>query len=581
MAINYVRFQRGTLSAYKYLLERNKIDDNTLYFIYSDDNESMGSLYMGTRLISSGETNYIQSSLNELSDVNVSDAKSHSFLVKDDITNNWISKTPEQVAQLIQDYIQIEAQPIPTGDNLSVEVINNVIQLKNYGINYYAFVPSIKDENGNIIEPSKYVLTEGFKQGLEPRVEEKDGVLSLSWYEPNFEDLNNLNDEIHNLKISITALEESTNNLEQDVLELVDSIVETNSIVDYLNEKIGIKSTDENIVSTGIYKDLENLESLLNSKVDISNTYSKTEIDKLIATSVSNVDHLRRKIVNNIDEINLYANDAELYIYMVPTGLQYEDDKYDEYIIIDHVLEKVGSWEINLDNYASKDDLKSKVDKIDNARLITFEEAEKLNSVEFGAQVNFINSVNEKDFTVNNNQLHLNILSIDKIENLENILNNKVDSIDGYSLLSPDDKLKLDKLIIGEQGNLEISTKVNADNIVGLEEWLNDHSSTTVGLSENNLTDELYNKLSNLLLITGVNETEFSIDDGELNLVQINQSKITGLEDALNEKASKESVNNINNLIKEITDSLNTKVSIEKYDEDLNEIRDILTWKEM
>ena len=83
------------------------------------------------------------------------------------------------------------------------------------------------------------------------------------------------------------------------------------------------------------------------------------------------------------------------------------------------------------------------------------------------------------------------------------------------------------------------------------------------------------------MLITGVNETEFSIDDGELNLVQIDQSKITGLEDALNEKASKESVNNINNLIKEITDSLNTKVSIEKYDEDLNEIRDILTWKEM
>jgi hypothetical protein len=36
----------------------------------------------------------------------------------------------------------------------------------------------------------------------------------LAWYEPNFEDLNNLNDEIHNLKISITALEESTNNLE-------------------------------------------------------------------------------------------------------------------------------------------------------------------------------------------------------------------------------------------------------------------------------------------------------------------------------------------------------------------------------
>ena len=103
MAINYVRFQRGTLAAYQALLEKGSIDSNTLYFIYSDDESSAGSLSMGEKIISGGETNYVFSTLDELSDVDVSNAESGSFLVKDGATDNWVAKTPAQVAELIQD----------------------------------------------------------------------------------------------------------------------------------------------------------------------------------------------------------------------------------------------------------------------------------------------------------------------------------------------------------------------------------------------------------------------------------------------------------------------------------------------
>ena len=62
-----------------------------------------------------------------------------------------------------------EVGSVPVGDNLSIEVKDDIIQLKNFGKNYYAYVPAVKDPEGNITEASKYTLTEGFKAGLEPR----------------------------------------------------------------------------------------------------------------------------------------------------------------------------------------------------------------------------------------------------------------------------------------------------------------------------------------------------------------------------------------------------------------------------
>ena len=40
MAINYVKFQRGSLAAYEALKQADRVDENTLYFIYSDENEN-------------------------------------------------------------------------------------------------------------------------------------------------------------------------------------------------------------------------------------------------------------------------------------------------------------------------------------------------------------------------------------------------------------------------------------------------------------------------------------------------------------------------------------------------------------
>ena len=47
MAVSYVKFQRGSQTAYDALLQKDGIDENTLYFIYSEDSPNIGKLYLG------------------------------------------------------------------------------------------------------------------------------------------------------------------------------------------------------------------------------------------------------------------------------------------------------------------------------------------------------------------------------------------------------------------------------------------------------------------------------------------------------------------------------------------------------
>lgn len=356
----------------------------------------------------------------------------------------------------------------------------------------------------------------------------------------------------------------------------VDEIV---SLVEDLESRVGTEATEDS-EATGLYKLLADLASNVDTKVDAKDVYTKDETDLAIESAIAQLDHLKRKIVNSLDEINVNDEDAHLYIYMVPTGLQYEDDKYDEYIVINKTIEKVGSWEVNLDNYATKDDLNEKVDKDDNARLMTVAEGEKLAAIEAGAQVNLFDNVSEH-FSIDNNQLNLNDLPISKITNLQDLLNKKVNAQDGYTLLSPDDQQKLAALVVGDDNNLEISGKVNADNVDGLAEWLNKNAGNIVGLSEKNLTEELYTKLDESIFISSIDTEQLNVSNGHLSILAIDKSKVTGLEDALNAKANQVDLVNLSTTVDDLAKSLNNYVLKTTYDEDIAEIRDILTWKEM
>lgn len=100
MAVNYVKFQRGSQEAYDALKTAGKLDSNTLYFIYKNEADAVGALYMGNRIISGGDITIASATLDDLADVVVTGAGTNAFLVKEG--TNWVAKTLEDVVTLIK-----------------------------------------------------------------------------------------------------------------------------------------------------------------------------------------------------------------------------------------------------------------------------------------------------------------------------------------------------------------------------------------------------------------------------------------------------------------------------------------------
>ena len=316
-----------------------------------------------------------------------------------------------------------------------------------------------------------------------------------------------------------------------------------------------------------------------------SSVYTKAETDTKIGEAVAAASHLKRKIVDNKEDINVNALDADQYIYMIPTGLTEDSNKYNEYIVLvltdsegteTRFIEQVGSWDVDLSNYATKAQiisleakLDNKVDAVEGFRLISNEEGEKLASLENS----LIKSVNEVQFEIHKEDGRLNLLDlpINKIIGLDNILNQGIATPGGYYLVTANDKAKLDKFAINSQdGTLEILGPINASNIKNLDTWITEHSvgdNFVEGLSKNNLTDERLEKLEKSITeqyIESVSE-DFNVTNKKLILNQITTDKVANLNTILANKAEVSAIVSLN----EKVDTNTTNI---------NELQNLLTW---
>ena len=94
---NYVKFQRGSATSYNNLANK---DNNTLYFIYNDNDPTIGSLYLGDRLINSNIGSSDSLSLSNLTDILITNAQTGDFLILNS-EKKWINVSAAQVAQII------------------------------------------------------------------------------------------------------------------------------------------------------------------------------------------------------------------------------------------------------------------------------------------------------------------------------------------------------------------------------------------------------------------------------------------------------------------------------------------------
>lgn len=84
----------------------------------------------------------------------------------------------------------------------------------------------------------------------------------------------------------------------------------------------------------------------------ITDGMTATEVADAIARAVAGVDHLSRKKVDSLEAVDLEAEDADRYIYLVPKADGGSGNGYDEYMVLDGALERMGDWAVNLADYA-------------------------------------------------------------------------------------------------------------------------------------------------------------------------------------------------------------------------------------
>lgn len=83
---------------------------------------------------------------------------------------------------------------------------------------------------------------------------------------------------------------------------------------------------------------------------------AKYQTEEQVAAAVAAADHLTRKKVASLDAIDPAAEGAEKFIYMVPKTGSDEDDQYDEYMVLDGVVEHVGNTKVDLSGYVRSED---------------------------------------------------------------------------------------------------------------------------------------------------------------------------------------------------------------------------------
>lgn len=135
-----------------------------------------------------------------------------------------------------------------------------------------------------------------------------------------------------------------------------------------------------------------------------------------------------------------------------------------------------------LTNYTTTADLNTALDKKADKTTVTGLDTRIAALEAVGAEANYVKSVDETQLAVSEaGKLSITAVDQSKVTGLAKALGGKVDKVEGYTLLSPTDKTKLDTLVIGESG-VEISGKVNASNVQGLDDWITTNRDSVAGL---------------------------------------------------------------------------------------------------
>ena len=329
----------------------------------------------------------------------------------------------------------------------------------------------------------------------------------LTWVEPSATTVEGLAAEIEGLKTRISAIEGTVGDESKG---LVKGVADNTAAISDINTKIGTVAEDKTLVemisdaqTAATYDDTALVGRVATIEGDYLKAADKTALETKMAEDIATAKTeaitavLGEAVPEDFDTLKEVAEwiqsdttaSAQLITRVTniendylkgadKTALQGEIDALETLVgslpegaasttVVAYIQEVVDALKIG--DYAKASDLTALANRV-----------QVLEDV--GAEKNVIASVDTGSFTVDaERKLTLNDVPMAKVTGLSDALDGKVDKVEGYTLLSPTDKTKLDALVIGESG-VEISGKVNAANVEGLGNWITTNRDAVPGL---------------------------------------------------------------------------------------------------
>lgn len=313
----------------------------------------------------------------------------------------------------------------------------------------------------------------------------KNGI--LTWAEPD-------NTTVEGLQASIAALNSSVETINgtltthADGIEANKTATETNATnITAAEGKIKTNADDIAALTTTVNKHTS----------DLADRYTKSETDSAINTAISQTTHLSMKVVTEVSAATI-TDPKVIYLYKAdPAAAGKDKDVYEEYMLIDGVITKIGDTSTDLSNYATKSELTT-------------------------AQSNLEEKITAADTKAVNAQSDLTTFKGDVATTYET----KEDATAKKTALEAE---------IGKKAALESVTALEGrvdiaeDDIAGLK---------TADTTLSNRIKAIEDKSPEANYIKSVNADEFTVTEGKLDIKAVAQGKVTGLAAALADKVS-------------------------------------------
>lgn len=471
----------------------------------------------------------------------------------------WYSKeAADEYALTGKAYV---GQPIAVIDETAGKTTLYVV-----GANGLEMVGSLPDGMSLELHEGKVQL-KGFDEAEAGAQLRKNADGELEWFVPSTETVDGLQSTVGGLKTDVENA--------QKAIEDLEGLVGTEPVADQIDVKIEELDLANTYEAKGAAADVKaEIEEVIGEVAEgktviemiqdaqAAATYDDTELAGRVTEVEGKAESLQTQIntiMNNPDTEGVINSIEEFTQYITEHGQIADGFRKDiddnKKAIEDHETEAAQTYETKTDAAQKLADAKKHADDA-IAPL-----SEKLAAIEAEAQKNKVETVSA-EFDLTDRHLTIKEIAQDKIAGLPGALADKVDKVDGSRLINADEITKLEKLVLGENGEVSVSGKVAAGNVDGLADWITTRAGTLEGLTENNFTDALLEKLNGIEAgaqvnkIEGVsNEFTISADGKILNLNMIEMSKVNGLPEALAGAGKVDGIK-INDTLLDITDKI-------------------------